>query len=58
MNKNRLLLHYKENVRWSILLHIKFIRENKFPYQLKYWKSQLKKDLEIRRQIFEKLKLL
>jgi hypothetical protein len=56
--KERLLAHYIHNVRWSILLYIKYIRENEYPNQLSYWKQQLKKDLAARKRILSELKNL
>lgn len=54
-SKERLLLFYKEYLRWSILLNIKYIRDNKFPNQLPHWIESLKKDLETRKRIFKEL---
>ena len=50
-----LILHYKQNIVFSINLYIKFIRENKFPYQLAYWKEKLLEALKIRSKILKKI---
>jgi len=42
--------HYYQNIHWQISLYVNFIRRNEFPYQLKYWKSELKKALKLRNQ--------
>lgn len=50
-----LILHYKQNIVFSIHLYIKFIRENKFPYQLAYWKEKLLEALKIRSELLKKI---
>lgn len=42
--------HYYQNIHWQIALYLNFIRKNEFPYQMKYWKSELKKALKLKNQ--------
>ena len=48
MNLKTLKEYYYQYIHWSIILYIKCIRQNKFPYQLDYWKKELKEALILR----------
>jgi hypothetical protein len=54
-NKQHYINYYCQVIHFQIQLAIKFIRENKFPYQKQYWINHLKQTLIQRQKYIEKI---
>lgn len=53
--KQHYINYYRQVIHFEIELYIKFIRENKFPYQKQYWIDNLKQALITKNKYIEKI---